>query len=102
MKKPSTPQTPAVEDRRRSPRKPVASTAFIWSPTTKDSSVRIAVSTVNVSGKGVAFDSPSMIATHAYYMIELEHGGTRTAREIRTNRCQKVGDGKFRVAANFS
>jgi hypothetical protein len=102
MKKPPTPPTPDVEDRRRSPRKTVASTAFIWSPTTKDPSKRISVSTVNVSSKGVAFDSPSAIAVHAYYMIEIENAETRMTREIRTNRCQKVTDCKYRVAANFS
>src|ERR1700712_5784174 len=90
----------AIENRRRSERRPHVAEAWLASPTSSDPSDRLEVSSLNLSKHGIAFEVPVAIPTGSYYRLQLGMGMQRMTTEVRIISC-RAGDASHYVGAEF-
>ena len=90
----------AVEERRRSPRKPHIVEAWLASPTASDPADRLEVNALNLSRHGIALEMPVAIPVGTYYRLQVGMGRQRITAEIRVISCRS-GDASHYVGAEF-
>lgn len=99
--KASEPIRPSTNERRRSSRKPYPCEAWIGSPTAKCKSDKIAVSAINLSKHGFAFETPVELPTNVFYQLQLGTGRQRLKFEIRVIACRRLPGGSYAIGAEF-
>lgn len=91
---------PSADERRRVKRSPSGTGAWIVSPTSTRASDRVRITAINISSRGIAFQSPTTLPTGAYFQIDLSEFG-QSSREIKILRCQAAQGDAFEVGAVF-
>ena len=87
-----------MEERRRSPRKPLVAEAELTSPT---GGPAVDVTSVDISRHGVALSIKAALAAGTFHILKLGLGAQRIVTEVRILSCDLIPDGSYRIHAEF-